>query len=87
MTSGLRDEDQLHRHGYRYGPISGEHVDQGDHKGHQREDESPTITRGETFIDYMENGTGTVSTYAATDPERASIVWSLDDADKAACSP
>ena len=46
------------------------------------EDDSPTITRGETFIDYMENGTGTVSTYAATDPERASIVWSLDGNDK-----
>ena len=44
-------------------------------------DESPTITRGDTFIDYMENGTGTVSTYAATDPEKASIVWSLDDGD------
>ena len=41
------------------------------------DDESPTITRGETFIEYMENGKGTVSTYAATDPERASIVWSL----------
>ena len=44
-------------------------------------DEPPTITRGETFIEYMENGTGTVSTYAATDPEKASIVWSLGGVD------
>ena len=44
-------------------------------------DEDPVVS-GETAIDYAENGTGTVSTYAATDPENGDISWSLsgDDA-------
>ena len=32
--------------------------------------------------DYAENGTGTVATFAASDPEGADVTWSLDDVDK-----
>ena len=44
-------------------------------------DEDPVVS-GETAIDYAENGTGMVATYAATDPENGDIAWSLsgDDA-------
>ena len=41
------------------------------------QDEPAEITDGETAISYAENGTGSVSTYKATDPERATIVWTL----------
>ena len=37
----------------------------------------PEITSGDIAIYYAENGTGTVSTYRATDPEGRSIVWTL----------
>ncbi len=44
--------------------------------------EAPELTGGEASIDYPENGTGTVETYRASDPERASIVWSLAGRDR-----
>ena len=44
-------------------------------------DEAPEVT-GNDEINYAENGTGSVATYRATDPERASIRWSLDGTDK-----
>ena len=41
--------------------------------------EAPTITRpADTNITYMENGTGPVATYRATDPERDPIQWTVD---------
>ena len=45
-------------------------------------DEDPVVS-GDAAIDYAENGTGMVATYAATDPENGDIAWSLsgDDAD------
>ena len=57
-------------------------------------DEDPTVTEGETAIEYPENGTRAVDTYAATDPEddlarpRKPLTWSLSrsDADKFAIS-
>ena len=43
--------------------------------------EAPEIT-GPTAPDpYMENGTGPVATYRATDPERDPIQWTLEDTD------
>ena len=39
-------------------------------------DETPVIT-GEAAPNYAENGTGPVATYSATDPESATITWSL----------
>ena len=44
-------------------------------------DEAPVIA-GDAALDYAENGTGPVATYSATDPEGATITWSLggDDA-------
>ena len=44
--------------------------------------ETPVVT-GQSSVDYAENGTGTVATYDADDPERVSIDWSLsgDDSD------
>ena len=44
-------------------------------------DEPPDVTGGETSITYAENGAGTVTTFRATDPERATIVWTLEDND------
>ena len=44
-------------------------------------DEPPKITSGDTTIYYAENGTGTVATYGASDPERKSIAWSLSGGD------
>ena len=48
-------------------------------------DEPPKITSGYGTIYYAENGTGTVGTYVAEDPERGSVDWTLsgtgDDAD------
>ena len=40
-------------------------------------DEPPEITSGDITIYYEENGTITVSTYRATDPEGRPIVWTL----------
>ena len=48
-------------------------------------DEAPEITSGDSTVFYAENGTGTVATYGAVDPERKAIVWTLsgnDDDDK-----
>ena len=42
--------------------------------------ESPTVT-GETSRNYEENGSGTVATYTAADPENGEITWSLSGAD------
>ena len=44
-------------------------------------DEDPVVS-GDASVDYAENGTGMVATYAATDPENGDISWSLsgDDA-------
>ena len=44
------------------------------------EDEPPTLT-GDISVDYVENGTGTVATYKAADPEKRPIVWSLSGSD------
>ena len=50
-------------------------------------DEAPTATDGETEIEYPENGTVAVDTYAATDPEderarpRKPLTWSLSGSD------
>ena len=44
-------------------------------------DEAPDVS-GDEEADYAENGTGSVATYTATDPEGAAVSWSLggDDA-------
>ena len=43
-------------------------------------DEAPVIT-GEAEQNYAENGTGPVATYTATDPESATITWTLEGDD------
>ena len=43
-------------------------------------DEEPTVA-GDATIDYAENGTGDVATFTATDPEEATISWSLEGTD------
>ena len=45
-------------------------------------DEAPAVS-GQTDIDFAENRTGQVARYTATDPEGATVEWSLagDDAD------
>ena len=49
-------------------------------------EEDPEITAGPTAVDYAENGTGTVSTFTAADPEddsarpRKPLAWSLEGA-------
>ena len=45
-------------------------------------DEAPMIT-GDPAPNYAENGTGPVTTYSATDPESATITWSLEGDDAA----
>ena len=45
-------------------------------------DEAPVIT-GEAAPNYAENGTGAVATYTATDPESATITWTLEGDDAA----
>ena len=45
-------------------------------------DETPVIT-GDAAPNYAENGTGPVATYSATDPESATITWSLEGDDAA----
>ena len=49
-------------------------------------DEAPEITSGDTAISYAENDTGALGTYQASDPERATIVWTLEEADASAFS-
>ena len=44
------------------------------------ENETPVVT-GQSAVDYAENGSGIVATYAATDPEGASLTWSLSGED------
>ena len=46
-------------------------------------DEAPVIITGEGVLNYAENGTGPVGTYSATDPESATITWSLEGDDAA----
>ena len=46
------------------------------------EDEAPVII-GDAAQNYAENGTGPVATYSATDPESATITWSLEGDDAA----
>ena len=43
-------------------------------------DEAPDVS-GDEEAEYAENGTGAVATYTATDPEGASVSWSLGTAD------
>ena len=51
-------------------------------------DEDPEITAGPMMVDYAENGTGTVATFTATDPEddsaspRLALAWSVTGADQ-----
>ena len=45
-------------------------------------DEAPVIT-GDAAPNYAENGTAAVATYSATDPESATITWSLEGDDAA----
>ena len=45
--------------------------------------EAPTITTtSKTAFSYRENGTATIYTFKATDPERSAIAWSLSGADE-----
>ena len=44
------------------------------------ENEKPEVS-GQDSIPYLENGTGSVATYTATDPERDRISWSLAGSD------
>ena len=44
--------------------------------------EAPVIT-GDAALNYAENGTAAVATYSATDPESATITWSLEGDDAA----
>ena len=46
-------------------------------------DEAPVIITGEGVLNYVENGTGPVGTYSATDPESATITWSPEGDDAA----
>ena len=44
--------------------------------------EAPTITTtSKTAFTYRENGTATIYTFKATDPERSAIAWSVSGAD------
>ena len=43
-------------------------------------DEAPDVT-GDAEKEYAENGTGSVATYTADDPEGAAVKWSLSGAD------
>ena len=43
--------------------------------------ETPTVS-GSTAVSYAENGTGSVATYSAADPENATISWSLAGTDE-----
>ena len=43
--------------------------------------EPPVVTGTDTFT-YRENGTATIYTFKATDPERSAIAWSLSGADE-----
>ena len=47
--------------------------------------ESPVVT-GKSSINYAENGTGTVASYTAADPEKSEITWSLSGIDMSAFS-
>ena len=49
-------------------------------------DEAPDVT-GDAEKEYAENGTGSVVTYTAVDPEGAAVKWSLSGADDDAYSP
>ena len=44
-------------------------------------DEPPTVTGPTSVNNYAENGTGSVGTYSATDPENDALTWSLTGAD------
>ena len=44
------------------------------------EDEMPELS-GVANVTYAENGTGAVATYTARDPERATVIWTLDGND------
>ncbi|MDE0138764.1 MAG: cadherin domain-containing protein [bacterium] len=46
-------------------------------------DEPPSVTGGPTTVNYAENGTGAVGTYVASDPEGATVAWSLSGTDSA----
>ena len=45
-------------------------------------DDPPEITGGPARVSYAENGTGDVATYAASDPEQTTIIWSVEGDDK-----
>ena len=45
------------------------------------QNEAPQIASGSAAVDYPENGTGTVETYTATDPDDDDITWSVTGAD------
>ena len=46
-------------------------------------DEAPPVITGDAAPNYAENGTGPVATYLATDPESATITWTLEGDDAA----
>ena len=47
------------------------------------ENDAPTITSGPTVVtDYAENDTRDVATYAASDPEQTTIIWSVEGDDE-----
>ena len=41
----------------------------------------PSDITGANSVSYRENGTATVATYRATDPERSRVTWSLSGTD------
>ena len=45
--------------------------------------EAPTLTAGGATHNYAENGTAVIHTYTATDPEGATLIWSLEGTDAA----
>ena len=49
----------------------------------RNDNDAPTITGGPTTISVAEDVTGVIATYTATDPERATIQWSLGGTDAA----
>ena len=44
-------------------------------------DEAPVFTTAPSTVNYAENGSGQVANYDATDPESATIIWSLSGID------
>ena len=48
-----------------------------------QEDTAPTLSNAETQFDYVEDGTGPVTTFRANDPENKPVFWTVGGADAA----